>query len=32
MLRTLCLTALLVTIAGPAFAHPGHANRDFCIP
>ena len=33
MARTLCLTALLVmTIAGPAFAHPGHAESGFLHP
>ena len=33
MARTLCLAALLVmTIAGPAFAHPGHAQSGFLHP
>ena len=33
MLRTLCLTALLaMTIASPAFAHPGHAESGFLHP
>ena len=33
MARTLCLAALLVmTIAGPAFAHPGHAESGFLHP
>ena len=32
MLRTLCLTALLVTIAGPAFAHSSHAESGFLHP
>ncbi len=33
MARTLCLTALLaMTIAGPAFAHPGHAESGFLHP
>jgi urease accessory protein len=32
MLRTLSLTALLAVIAGPAFAHPGHADSGFLHP
>src|ERR1700745_628591 len=32
MVRTLSLIALLVTIAGPAFAHPGHAEPGFLHP
>jgi urease accessory protein len=32
MVRTLCLTALLATIAGPALAHPGHAESGFLHP
>jgi len=32
MVRTLCLTALLTMIAGPAFAHPGHAASGFLHP
>jgi urease accessory protein len=32
MVRTLTLTALLMTFAGPAFAHPGHAESGFLHP
>src|SRR4051812_29190741 len=32
MVRMLCLTALLATIAGPAVAHPGHAQSGFLHP
>src|SRR5260370_16745414 len=33
MARTVCWTALLaMTIAGPAFAHPGHAESGFLHP
>src|SRR5260370_42172988 len=33
MARTLCLAALLaMTIDGPAFAHPGHAESGFLHP
>src|SRR5579871_6278757 len=32
MTRTLALTTLLVALAGPAFAHPGHAESGFMHP
>ena len=32
MLRTICLTALLLAIAGPASAHPGHESSGFLHP
>lgn len=32
MFRTLCLAVLLMGIAGPVFAHPGHAQSGFLHP
>ncbi len=32
MVRTLCLAASLLALAGPAFAHPGHAESGFLHP
>jgi urease accessory protein len=32
MVRTLALTTLLVALAGPAFAHPGHVESGFLHP
>jgi urease accessory protein len=32
MLRTICLTALLLSAAGPASAHPGHEASGFLHP
>ena len=32
MLRTICLTVLLLATAGPALAHPGHEGSGFLHP
>ena len=32
MIRTICLTALLLALAGPASAHPGHEASGFLHP
>jgi urease accessory protein len=32
MLRTVCLTALLLAAAGPAMAYPGHGGSGFLHP
>ena len=32
MIRTICLTALLLGVAGPALAHPGHEASGFLHP
>jgi urease accessory protein len=32
MIRTICLTALLLALAGPVSAHPGHEASGFLHP
>ncbi len=32
MLRTICLTAAMISLAGPALAHPGHEASGFLHP